>query len=96
MGKVDRLRKKVEPFAALFWALGIVLPTPDHARRSGITPLPSLSLSLLVRFLTKTRLLPPFSYLGMLFIYAVALPDVETLTNMCIFLFESFCVHQKV
>ena len=25
MGKVDRLSIKVEPFAALFWALGIVL-----------------------------------------------------------------------
>ena len=25
MGKVDRLRNRVEPFAALFWALGIVL-----------------------------------------------------------------------
>ena len=24
MGKVDRLPKKVEPFASLFWALGIV------------------------------------------------------------------------
>ena len=39
MGKMDRLRKGVEPFAALFWALGIVLnlPTPDPARRPGIT-----------------------------------------------------------
>ena len=25
MGKVDRFRNTVEPFAALFWALGIVL-----------------------------------------------------------------------
>ena len=25
MGKVDRLRNRVEPFAALFWSLGIVL-----------------------------------------------------------------------
>ena len=24
MGKVDRLRNKVEPFATLFWAFGIV------------------------------------------------------------------------
>ena len=26
---------KVHPFAALFWALGIVLPTPDPARHRG-------------------------------------------------------------
>ena len=25
MGKVGRLRNRVEPFAALYWALGIVL-----------------------------------------------------------------------
>ena len=31
MGKVDRLRNKVEPFAALFWALGIVLVTTQPA-----------------------------------------------------------------
>ena len=35
VGKADRLRNKVKPFAALFWALGIVLylPTPDPAHR---------------------------------------------------------------
>ena len=33
MGKVDRLHNKVEPFAALFWALGIVYLAPDPARR---------------------------------------------------------------
>ena len=38
MGKVDRLRNRVEPFAALFWALGTVLANP--ARRPGITPPP--------------------------------------------------------
>ena len=32
MGQVDRLRDKVETFAALFWDRGIVyLPTPDIA-----------------------------------------------------------------
>ena len=37
--KVHRLRNKVEPFAALLWALGeLYLPTPDPARRPGITP----------------------------------------------------------
>ena len=41
MGKVDRPRNRVEPFAALFWALGIVpySPKPDPARRPIITPL---------------------------------------------------------
>ena len=39
MGKVDRLRNKVEPFAALIWALYSYL-TPEPARRPGITPPP--------------------------------------------------------
>ena len=34
MGKADRLRNRVEPFAALFWALGIV---PHPACQPGIT-----------------------------------------------------------
>ena len=43
MGKVDLLLNRVEPFAALFSALGIVhcvqyLPTPDPARQPGIAP----------------------------------------------------------
>ena len=33
MGKVDRLRTKVEPFAALFWALGIVLANTRRCPR---------------------------------------------------------------
>ena len=33
MGKVDCLRNKVEPFAALFWALGIVLAVPASLHR---------------------------------------------------------------
>ena len=39
---MDRLRYKVKPFAALFWALGIVLylPTPDPARLPAIPPPP--------------------------------------------------------
>ena len=40
MGKVGRLRNKVEHFAALFWAFGEVLSTPDPARRPGLTPPP--------------------------------------------------------
>ena len=42
MGKVDRLRNIVEPFAGII--LG--LPTPDPARRTGITPLPYTKLVL--------------------------------------------------
>ena len=61
MGKKDRLHNRVEPFAALFWALGIVqyLPTPDPPRRPCVTaPLYTkhgLIRSLLVQFSTKTR-----------------------------------------
>ena len=33
MGKVNRLRNRVEPFAALFWALEIVLPGPASLHR---------------------------------------------------------------
>ena len=40
MGKVDRLRNKVEPWAALFWALCIVLILANPARRPNITPPP--------------------------------------------------------
>ena len=40
MGVVDRLRNKVEPFAALFWALGIVLannrPCPPSRHHSTV------------------------------------------------------------
>ena len=39
MGKVDRLRDRVEPFDARFWALGnVYLTTPDTARWPAITP----------------------------------------------------------
>ena len=33
MGKVDCLRDRVEPFAVLFWALGIVVLASTHRRR---------------------------------------------------------------
>ena len=73
MGKVDRLRNKVEPFAALIWALGSVyLPTTDPARRPSITPQQYTKLVLIYdhaactvveswfNFSTKTRCpLPP-------------------------------------
>ena len=71
MGKVDRLRNKVEPFAALFALSALCLPTSDPACRPGITPPPYtqhvLIWSYLVQFSKET--LPPFSYLGILFIY---------------------------
>ena len=37
MGKVDRLRNRVDPFAALFWALDLQIPDPAGP---GITPQP--------------------------------------------------------
>ena len=77
MGIVDCLPNKVEPLAVLFWALGIVhctvyLPTPDPARRPGITPLPYTKHALIwsyclygegevITFSTKTPCPPPFS-----------------------------------
>ena len=77
VGKADRLRNKVKPFAALFWALGIVLylPTPDPAHR-GVASLHRRTkrLSLyghavctvhgreLVQFSKKTRCPPPHSF----------------------------------
>ena len=77
MGKVDRLRNKVEPFAALFWALGI-----DPARWPGITPSPYTKHVLIwscclygmwrvgsILIDNVLSLSPRFSYLGMLFIY---------------------------
>ena len=65
MGKVDRLRNRGEPFAALFWGLGIVLvlylPTLDPAR---------MSLYGQSWFNSQRRRIDAlFSYLGMLFIY---------------------------
>ena len=41
MGKVDRLHKRVEPFAALFWALSAMyLRTSGPACGPGFTPPP--------------------------------------------------------
>ena len=53
MVKVDCLRNRVEPSAALFWALGIVLylPTPDPACRPVINPLPYTKLVLIWLYL---------------------------------------------
>ena len=72
MGKVDRLHNKVEPFAALFWAC----LTPDPARRPGITQQP-YTKHLLICFNSQGRHVAPapFSYLGILFIYALESRD---------------------
>ena len=72
MGKVDRLCNRVEPFAALFWALSIIstvqyllthltLPVglASLHRRTQSMPLYSM-----IQFSTKTRWHPPFSYLA--------------------------------
>ena len=72
---MDRLRISAEPFAALHWALGIVLkehltlpagPASLHRSTQSMS-LYGLSLG---QFSAKTRCPLPFSYLGILFIYA--------------------------
>ena len=68
MGKVDRLRNRVEPFAFMFWALGILL-TYQHLTLPtgpGITPHKACPFVFIV------GPPPPFPiYLFLLFIYAV-------------------------
>ena len=59
MGKVARLRNKIEPFAALFWALGIV---NVHTCQQAAWPYKAMFGSILTE-----DALPPLSYLGMLF-----------------------------
>ena len=65
MGKVDRIRNRVEPFAALFWAF-------EHpVCRPGMTPRIHKASPFLVQFsMTQTRCPPSLSYLDILFIYA--------------------------
>ena len=71
MSKVDRLRNRVEPFAALFWALDIVLantwPCPPASlhRRTQSMSLHGHSFSIIF----EDAWSPPPFYLGMLFIY---------------------------
>ena len=73
MGKVDRLRNKVDHFAALFWALGIVLanPGPWPPGRHHSTAVHK-AFPYMVNghgwFHSQRRPLP-FSFLGMLFTY---------------------------
>ena len=77
MGKVDRLRNRLKPFAALFWALGIGLAnTWPCPRQPGITPQPytkACPYFVIDGSILNDDTLPPpplLSYLGMLFIYA--------------------------
>ena len=62
MGKVDRLRNRFEPFAALFLALGIVLANGGPCPPPGITAPPYTKhvfiWSWLLQFSTKTRWSP--------------------------------------
>ena len=78
MLKVDRLHNKVEPFAALFWALGIVYLAPDPARRhSTAVHKASPDMVIGVSILSEDALpaLPPFlSMYCILFIYAGQYP----------------------
>ena len=74
MGKVDRLRSRVKPFAALSWGLGIVLantwPCPPAQHHSTAVHKAS-SYMVIVGSIFDIDALPPplFSYLGLLFIY---------------------------
>ena len=78
MDQVDCLRNRVEPFPALFWALGTVLylPIPNPARRTGITPPMYMYKACPYMVIVGSSLIddalpppPPCSYLGLLFIH---------------------------
>ena len=77
MGKVDRLHNRVEPFAALFGLSALYLPTPDPARRPASLHRRTQSMSLYGHnwFNSQRRRVgpSPYSYLGLLFIYAPTL-----------------------
>ena len=65
MGKVDRLRYQVEPFTALFWALGSVVN-----KACPFTVMLPEQWWRVASLLSEDVLPHPFSYLGLLFIYA--------------------------
>ena len=75
MGKGDRLHNRVDLFAALFWALVIVHTCQHLTLPAGPASLhrctQSMSLFGYSWFNSQRRRIapPPFSYLGMLFIY---------------------------
>ena len=74
MGKVDRLRNTVEPFAALFWALGIVCTCQHLTLPAGPASLNAVQkacpymviVGSILKVDAKTRRLPPLFYLGYL------------------------------
>ena len=66
MDNVDRLRNKVALFAAMFWALGIVLASHHSSAVHKASPYGHSWLNSQQRPVDNP---PPFSYLGMLFIY---------------------------
>ena len=76
MGKVDRLRREMNLLLPCFGLPAMYLPTPDPTRRPGITP-PLNTKHVLIYgegwFNSQWRRAgpSPFSYLGMLFIYAM-------------------------
>ena len=92
MGKVNRLLNRIEPFAVLFWGLGIVgTCTNAHILLQVTQPagLVSLNHSTVrhwkVRFnLQKKRRPPSFSHLDVLFIY-----DVYVFKNLTFQFFAS-------
>ena len=100
MGKVDRLRNRVESFAALFWLSALYLPTPDPARRPGITAPPFTKYVLIWSFgaiLNEDALLPPpLSYLGVYFIndaectVQTSILQCKASRNACI-VFSMYC-----
>ena len=82
MGKVDRLRNWCEPFAALFWAVGIVLANtwPCTPAQHHSTAMHTQSMSLYghswINSLQRRAGPIPFSYLGVLFIYGLSIWNV--------------------
>ena len=67
MGQVDRLRNRIEPFAALFWALGIALantcPCPP-ARHHSTAVHKVFSFMVIVGSILSEDALPPPLFLS--------------------------------
>ena len=80
MAKVDRLRNRVEPFASLFWALGNVLantyPPARHPSTAVHKACPYMVIDGLI--FNEDAPSPPFSYLGMLFIYELQYSQISS------------------
>ena len=79
MGKVDHLRKRVEPFAVLYWALGIVLANTRPYPPSHPTAVHKACPFMVIvgSILNKDAWAPPhFLYLG---IYFLSMVEVESI-----------------